>query len=256
MNIRKLFYKIFPALNSKHNIIILGSGRSGTSITGELFEYLPEYEYMFESQLVNFPPHSIIDENKQLVIKLPKGGERISEGLAFDLDELLSKFKNPIKIIWIVRNPLDTICSLKPGIEDNWSHYPRPPHYKELLDKPWYIKGAYHWDYINSRGYETVQDYGPILIIKYEDLLKNTKRTVSRILKFVNSPMNIADLSKYIDRITNHTKGSYQAKFQVQWFRKDHNKRINRYKENMKHEEIVQSNKIVKDTARTFGYSI
>ena len=241
-----------PLTKKNCNIVILGCGRSGTSILGELFEYLPEFNYLFELFL-----DKIVENlnNKRVCIKVPKGGKTLTKGLACDMNELLNILGKDIKIIWIVRNPLDTICSLKPGIEDNWSHNPKPPNYQKLLNQPWHIKCAYHWNYINSVGFKIASNYGPFLIVKYEDLITKPQRTISQILDFIKSKDHKIDILPYIAKLQNKTSDSYHAKYQTHWFRNDHRTRINRYKENMTEKEISETYGIIKETSSNFGYS-
>lgn len=245
--LKKLFKK-----DKNSNIIILGSGRSGTSILGELFGYLPAFNYLFEPLLEDIPNHP---NDKRICIKVPKGGKSLTKGLACDMDELVNILGKNTKIIWIIRNPLDTICSLKPGIEDNWNHNPKPPNYKKIFNKPWHIKCAHHWNYINSVGFKSASIYGPILIVRYEDLIIESKETISQILAFISSKTSIEDLTLYMEKLQNNTSHSYHAKFQIHWFRNNHKTRINRYKENMTEKEISETYAIIKKTASNFGYS-
>ena len=104
------------------SVMILGCGRSGTSIFGELFEQLPDYLYRSE------PPFTdVIDDDfaSPLAFKIPRESEGFSPdpGLSFPLAALLRK-RPVMRFFWIVRHPLDTVCSLRVGIGKNWGHHP------------------------------------------------------------------------------------------------------------------------------------
>jgi hypothetical protein len=239
--------------DTPNNVVILGCGRSGTSILGELFEHLPEYKYLFEPQLSEIKEYKK-DHKSIIACKVPKGGSRLTEGLACDMNELLEILGSNTKIIWIVRNPLDTICSLRPGIEDNWNHNPRPPDYLELLNKPWHIKCSYHWNFINKNGFKSANKFGKVLVLKYEDFINNPTQSIQIVLDYINSKTPLNNLDKYTKLIRNSTKNSYHAKFQVHWFRNNHSSRIGRYKENMSEKEINESLMIVNKTKDQFFY--
>jgi len=238
--------------NKKGDIVILGCGRSGTSILGELFEHLPSFNYFFEPYIIQIVANYFQNRKKRIAVKVPKGGVFLTKGLSCNMNLLKKNLKKNTKIIWIVRNPLDTICSLRPGIEKDWSHNPKPPNYKGLLDEPWHIKCSHHWKYINNVGFKSAKKYGDPLVVKYEDLLNNTSKTVSEILEFIDSDYTTKDLQEYISLISNKTEGSYQAKLQKKWYKDNHKKRIGRYKENMSEKEVDEALEIVRNTSKNF----
>ena len=111
--------------NQAHHVLILGCGRSGTSIFGEFFQHLSPYTYYSE------PPYADLkkyDYSQSIAIKVPNVSDGFlpTEGLSFPLADLLETIPQPMSIFWQVRHPLDTICSLKVGIAKNWGHHPRP----------------------------------------------------------------------------------------------------------------------------------
>lgn len=236
-------------------VIILGCGRSGTSIIGEVFEHLTEFDYLFESHF-----HEIRDQVKEgkpqrLAIKVPKGGMHLSPGLACDMDELLAILNARIKIVWIVRNPLDTVCSLKPGIELGWRHNPRPPDYESFLGMPWHIQCAHHWSYINSTGYESARRYSEILVIRYEDFVRQPEKHVRRLLAFIGSKYSHSAMRPYLERVGDAIEGRYHAKRQSVWFRPNHSTCVNRYLENTTRNEQMEIWNIVSPAAAAFGYT-
>ncbi|MCA9349297.1 sulfotransferase domain-containing protein [Candidatus Saccharibacteria bacterium] len=162
-----------------HNVLILGCGRSGTSIFGELFESNYFFDYMFE------PSVNDVLQNKpgicrRTAAKVPKSsGKDNSPGLSINLEEFHKKTKADYKYIFIVRHPLDTICSLKPGIAENWSHNPKPPNYRYLQkNKSLAECCAFHWDHINRAGLDSMLSIAGkdnVLIVKYEEFVNNPK---------------------------------------------------------------------------------
>ena len=112
-------------------VMVLGCGRSGTSIFGELFDHLSIYTYRSE------PPFADVvdaDFSSPLAFKVPRESEGFAPdtGLSFPLARLRSAAPR-MRFFWIVRHPLDAICSLKVGIGKNWGHHPRPPDWEEWL---------------------------------------------------------------------------------------------------------------------------
>ena len=93
--------------NTVHHVVILGCGRSGTSIFGELFEHLEPYTYFSEPFF--------------------------AELLEFD-------FSRPIAV----------------KVND-WGHHPKPPDWRDWLERPLIERCAHHWNYINSLGYKKIR---------------------------------------------------------------------------------------------------
>jgi hypothetical protein len=102
-------------------VMILGCGRSGTSIFGELFEHLPDYQYRSEPAFADVVD---ADYTSPLAFKVPRESEGFSPdpGQSFPLAALMRN-RPDMRLFWIVRHPLDAICSLRVGIAKNW----RPP---------------------------------------------------------------------------------------------------------------------------------
>ena len=125
-------------------VLLLGCGRSGTSIFGELFDGLGGYEYTSEPNFID----TLRTFGASKAIKVPTESEGYAAdlGLSFPLDVLLSRFPNTV-VFWIVRHPFDAICSLRIGIRNNWGHHPRPPDWRSWLDKPLIEQCSHHWAY-------------------------------------------------------------------------------------------------------------
>ena len=153
--------------------MVLGCGRSGTSIFGELFDDIPAYRYYSEPPFVEL---TSFDYSTPIAVKVPteSPGYRPSAGLSFPVDELLSVLPEPRRFFWIVRHPLDAICSLRVGIEQNWGHHPKPPDWREWLEKPLLERCAHHWNHINSVGFEQVRDL--VTVVKFEEMIRDPRR--------------------------------------------------------------------------------
>lgn len=261
-----------------NHVIIFGCGRSGTSILGELFEEMDEYSYLFEADVLDIENFEF-NGPKLLASKVPKIRARnftlyikpllrnllapkkvhkaLSPGLTVNLEWLIKTLPCNYKFIFIARHPLDTICSLKPGIEAGWSHNPRPLDYKKYLKAPLVERCARHWQYINDVGFKTLTERNEVLIVLYENLVLNTRDTVQRILNYIEmTDYSISKLASYIEKVQDKTKDSYQAKKQIRWYRDDHITRINRWKNDLTKDEAESAWKIVGSTAKQFGYKL
>ncbi len=108
----KAWHFCFGPVAVPHHVVILGCGRSGTSIFGELFEHLPDYRYYSEPPLASL---ATLDYSAPVAMKVPRESEgfHCSPGLSFPLDTLLAIIPAPRTIYWQLRHPLDTICSLR-----------------------------------------------------------------------------------------------------------------------------------------------
>ena len=237
------------------NVVILGCGRSGTSIFGELFEYLPLYRYYFEPQ---FDELRAIDfDAGPIAVKVPKlpPGQRMTPGLPFLLEDLLATVPEPRVFFWQVRHPLDAICSLRPGIGENWSHNPKPPDYRDWQSQPLIMQCARHWQYINEVGYRAVKDMA--VVMHYGDLVADPHhfmRTVcdkAGVLAFDHAHA----IEAWAATVGNSkSPTSYEAKRQVHWFRQDHVTRVERWRENLSLADIAMIWPIVETAAEMHGY--
>jgi hypothetical protein len=239
--------------------IILGCGRSGSSIFGELFERLPGYRYYFEPHFEAWPEMDFA--RFSIAIKIPKAmGMPTTPGLPFDLDALLARVPKPRAVFWQVRHPLDSVCSLRPGIEANWAHNPRPPEWQALLTRPWYERCARHWAYINSAGYDAVRRLPDFALVnRYEDMVKDPEKTARNVcaqLQLSGTEVEHA-AAEWAKHISNRKAAdSYEAKGQGHWSRTDHTVRIERWKQNLTAYEVKQVLSMVSKTATTFGYNL
>ena len=164
--------------NFLHHVIILGCGRSGTSIFGELFEHLAPYTYYSEP---SFAELLEVDFTRPVAVKVPKESPDFlpTPGLSFPLSTLLTEIPNPKSLYWQVRHPLDTVCSLRVGISNDWGHHPNPPDWRDWLECPLAERCAHHWNFINSFGYEQVRAL--VRVKKFEDMIHAPRQFANAI---------------------------------------------------------------------------
>jgi hypothetical protein len=242
--------------SSLSHVCILGCGRSGTSIFGELFEHLPSYTYHSE------PPFEDVlqyDYSKTIAIKVPREsfGYEPDTGLSFPLNTFLQAFPEPRQLYWIVRHPLDAICSLKVGISKNWGHHPQPPDWRDWLSEPLVKQCAYHWNYLNTRGYNSVKHL--VKIKHFEDLILNPLPFAQTICEElgVDQDMYLQEIQAWSNRVQNSNNAQFiEAKTSSAYSTQDHSVRVERWRENMTSEEYEWVKPMVVDTAARFGYEL
>ena len=200
------------------HVVILGCGRSGTSIFGELFESLPSYRGSYHFEPAFDELRSIDFTSGHVAIKVPKvaTGHRMTPGLPFLLEDLLAIVPEPRVIFWQVRHPLDTICSLRPGITADWSHNPKPPDWMEWQKRPIIMQCARHWQHINEAGYLAVRDIATVM--HYEDLVCDPHYFARQVCD--KAGINMVESAEAIEawaaRVGNtKSPDSYEAKRQV-----------------------------------------
>lgn len=235
-------------------VLILGCGRSGTSIFGELFASLDGYEYLSE------PAFSEVTSRfcEGMAIKVPAESAEFpaDPGLSFPLKVLLD-VSPTTRIFWIVRHPLDTISSLRIGIGQDWKHHPRPPDWQEWLDKSLIERCAHHWNHINSTGFDAVRETATL--VRFEDMIENPARFAETAIAAVGSGLSghHGSIEKWADRVqdTNNEK-FIEAQTSRNHSRPDHSVRIGRWRENLSAEDVNTAISIVSDTNERFGYNL
>lgn len=239
-----------------HHVVILGCGRSGTSIFGELFEHLSAYTYLSEPV---FGEYLESDFNRPMATKVPAEDAKFESvpGLSFPLERLLADVPGPIRFYWIVRHPLDAICSLRPGIANNWGHHPRPPDWQDWLSRPLLERCAHHWNYLNSVGYSAIAYLATVK--RFEDMIRNPRVFANGIGEEVGlkAPENNDELSQWAQRVQDTNNEHFvEAKTSRNYSRPDHTKRVSRWTENLTPGEVEALTPIVLQTARQFGYDL
>ena len=237
-----------------HHVIILGCGRSGTSIFGELFEHLPDYTYYSEPP---FAALATLDYSSPVAVKVPKesAGFPPPPGLSFPLAQLLATVPEPRTIYWQIRHPLDTICSLRVGIARDWGHHPKPPDWQSWLARPLVERCAHHWDYVNSVGLATVEDH--VTVSRFEDMLANPRAFAEWVGQQVelDTSRYAAALDAWAQRVQNTNNARFvEAKTSREYSRSDHTVKIDRWKENLGEENLTRVVPIIRKTAEQNGY--
>lgn len=235
--------------------MILGCGRSGTSIFGELFEHLADYNYHSEPL---FADVMNADFSVPLAFKVPHESEAFEPdpGLSFPLAAMLRRAPG-MKYFWIVRHPLDVVCSLRVGIAQDWGHHPRPPDWQDWLNRPLIDRCAYHWAFLNSVGFAQVTKIATV--VRFEDMISDPDAFAQNICQVLglNRLEQGATLGQWARRVqdTNNTN-FIEAKTSRAYSVSDHSVRVGRWRENLTSEEVARVRPIVAEIGSSFGYSI
>ena len=239
---------------NKH-VLILGCGRSGTSIFGELFQHLLPYSYLSEPPFIEVLEQ---DASQPLAIKVPRESDDFppDKGLSFPLSVLIKKL-SPLQIFWQVRHPLDTVCSLKVGISRNWGHHPRPVDWQQWLNRPLIEQCAHHWNYINTVGFAQVANYATIT--RFEEMLDNPMAFAQSVGRKVN--LNLLEseepLQQWAIRVQNKNNENFdEATTSREYSTSDHTVKVERWRENLSEKEIRQVIPIVAEAAQQFSYDL
>jgi hypothetical protein len=236
-------------------VMILGCGRSGTSIFGELFEQIPLYEYRSE------PPFEDVmaaDYDRPQAFKVPRDSDRFGRpqpGLSFPLDAMRG-LRPDMRFFWIVRHPLDAISSLRIGIAQNWGHHPRPPDWQDWLGRPLVEQCAHHWAFLNTAGYRQVK--GVARVVKFEDMIGDPRGFAASICRSLGlDPADFeGDLAAWSDRVQDSNNEKFvEAETSRGYSRPDHSRRVGRWRENLSAEDVDRAWPIVAEAAAQFDYT-
>jgi len=238
------------------HVIILGCGRSGTSIFGEFFQHLSTYTYYSEPPFEDLKGY---DYTQSIAVKVPRESPDCppTAGLSFPLDMLDAYVPYPRILFWQVRHPLDAICSLKVGISRNWGHHPRPPDWRDWRAKPLVVQCAYHWNYINSIGFEKVADR--VHISTFEKLVLNPQVFARWLCQKVEIDVEKEQgaIRQWCQRVQNTNHPHFvEAMTSRPYSTKDHSVRVGRWRENMTMEEYKLVLPLLQETAGRFGYQL
>ena len=242
-------------MNRPAHAVVLGCGRSGTSIFGELFRHIPGYSYISE------PPFGALrgyDYTTPVAVKVPRpaDGQPVSPGLPFLVDELLAAIPEPRRIFWLVRHPLDTICSLRVGIGKNWGHHPRPPDWESWLSEPLLRRCAHHWLHMNTAGYGSIRHLATV--IRFEDMIRDPLGVARRTGESAGIDVAASDrqLRGWAKRVRNENNKDFdEAETSKSYSRPDHATKIDRWRENLSEDEATDLIPLVGATAVQFGYA-
>lgn len=244
--------------------LILGCGRSGTSIFGELFEALPGYRYWSEPALGDLPTPAVrslglgpIAHADALAVKVPRSGLRgdAPAGLPEPLDRMVGQLAAPVVVFWIVRHPLDAICSLRPGIGDGWAHHPRPPDWEAWEDQPLVERCAHHWATINGAGFEATG--GAATVVRFEDLIADPAAFARHVAALVGADATAPAVAAWAARVRDRNDEHFvEAQTSRRHSRPDHERRVGRWQEDLSADEVSAVVPIVATAATTFGYDL
>jgi hypothetical protein len=230
--------------------LLFGCPRSGTSILGELFEHVPGYQFYFEPSMTAVK--RLDHDTWEWALKNPIGPKPWTPGLACDLDELRGSVPHPMSV-FIVRHPLDVICSMRPSMETELRHGPTPPDAEELTDP--LDRGMAVWNWVNGPGYTVIKERRDVHLVKFEDLVREPVEESLKILNHVGRFPTADSIKQYTSLLSNRT-GGYEAKHQDKWVTQDHELRIGRWRSQLSEEEVSRCWPQVSEIAREFGYKI
>jgi hypothetical protein len=241
---------------SPAHVVVLGCGRSGTSIVGELLEDLGVHEYHSEPA---FEALAGLDWTRPQAIKVPREPTNgpVTPGLSVDLATLLAVVPEPRLVIWQVRHPLDAICSLRVGIGDGWTHHPRPPDWQEWVNRPLLDRCAHHWCHINGAGYDAVAEVATVH--RFEDMIANPADDALAVGAMVGVDTKVpsirAGLDAWARRVQDTNNDQFvEAQTSRRLSRPDHIHRVERWRENLTPDEVDHLWPIVAPLATRFGY--
>ncbi len=238
------------------NTLILGCGRSGTSIFGELFESLPGFTY-FSEPLISEIASVVVDH--PIAVKVPREtpGVVAPIGSSIDVNDLFAVCEGPFVVFWQVRHPLDAVCSLRIGIEQNWGHHPRPPDWLAWQARPLIERCAHHWAVINESGYAQVRQHA--LVNRFEDMITDPLACAIRAVQAVGvNPDEVTEaLATWARRVQDTNNENFvEAQTSRRHSRADHRHKVNRWRENLSPDEVETILPLVADAAATFGYEL
>lgn len=233
--------------------MILGCGRSGTSIFGELFDGLAGYAYTSEPHFADLL-HA--DFTRPRAFKVPRESEGLpaKPGLSFPLGALLTKAPHT-KFFWIVRDPLDAICSLRVGISHGWGHHPRPPDWRAWLGRPLVERCAHHWAFLNHAGYAQIADLATVA--RFETMLREPRSFARSVCAQVgvDPDQESAAVEAWAARVQNTNSPAFvEAITSRGYSRPDHEVRVGRWRQNLTDEEVDRAWPIAEKAAKAFGY--
>ena len=237
------------------NVVILGCGRSGTSIFGELFEAIPGYTYESEPYLADVA----LPERGAVAVKVPRtpAGSTPPLGSPVALADLADAIPAPRVVFWQVRHPLDAICSLRVGIADDWGHHPRPPDWQEWLHRPLVERCAHHWATINGPGYDLVADVAHVN--RFEAMLLDPPACAESTMRRLGIDPSAGGpaVDAWSDRVQDTDNERFiEAVTSRRRSRPDHDRRIDRWRDNLTPSEVASVLPIVASGAATFGYDL
>lgn len=236
------------------NVVLWGCPRSGTSLLLELFEALgwstyfePGMDFVTDSLL----PEAVSRNNRPWAIKNPidVGGYR-TPGLTCSLRDLRAAVGTNYVSIWLVRHPLDTVCSLRKGL-DKWRHQPLPADYLKLSNTRVDERGVGVWMHVNGRGLQAAK---PDTIVRYEDLLSRPDETIATLAEIVGEAFPRTIINAYTKRISA-VSGVNEAAHQSRWTM-PHGQHAGRWRTDMNFDQVEYAVRTLGSLPADFGYAL
>lgn len=236
------------------NGLILGCGRSGTSIFGELFATFPRVRYVSEPYLSDLDGDV---DGSSIVLKVPRtpDGTTAPSGCSVELDDVRATVGDPLVVWWQVRHPLDAVCSLRVGIDQGWAHHPRPLDWQDWLERPLLERCAHHWAVINGDGFDLVSDVA--LVNRFEEMIRDPRACgMGAAASLGVAPHELGDeFDGWVDRVQDTNNERFvEAETSRRHSRPDHSRRVGRWRENLTAAEVDVVWPLVADAAARFGY--
>ena len=136
-----------------------------------------------------------------------------------------------MKYFWVVRHPLDAICSLRVGISQEWGHHPKPPDWEVWLRRPLIQQCAHHWAFLNTFGFEQVSAFATI--IKFENMISEPNAVAKSVCKVLALNFHTLEtsLSQWADRVQDTNNDEFvEAETSRAYSRLDHSVRVGRWR--------------------------
>lgn len=195
----------------KYFLLFLGKGRCGSSLCAGLINCHPnavvlnqkefiDFEFQTQKQLFDFILESVDDNQyiwpqykkddhywirhyeKLKIIGTKRQGTLVKSFSDFQrLDELKSKLKIPIKFIHVHRNPYDNIATI--------FNETQKPKLVRLGQNMKSINRAINYYFSGIEMAHAVMKREDSLNVKHEDLVRDTRKTLTNILTFLELPI-------------------------------------------------------------------
>ncbi len=232
--------------------MVLGCGRSGTSIFGELFGAISTYAYRSEP---SFDLVMASDFSTPQAFKVPRESlhHPAPPGLSFPLDAFLSVAPDAA-IFWIVRHPLDAIASLRVGIGRDWGHHPRPPDWRAWLARPLIERCAHHWSFLNGTGFS--QTGGRAHVMRFEAMIADPELFATEACETagIDPLAQRADISSWTRRVRDEYDRNLEAATSRAYSENRTRRRLDRWREDLSAEDLDAALPIIAPVAASFGY--
>lgn len=256
-------------------VIVTGCSRSGTSILAEVLAQHPDVEHIWEPKDAwigcaaspgldyRYTEANIGPGTQQCVLTVLDKHSKTDKPVRLVKDPRLALMGRwllgilpEVKVICIVRNGYDNVCSLRPGIKKGWNHEKIPGWwlYNADADLTLEQKCAVHWSTVNGAMLADLGKEGRACWVYYERLVKTPQESIAMICEWLGWQAH-EDVLSYAGRITDDVAGSYQPEFQKKmWFVDDHSVRIGRWQENLTESQLGLIAPIIGPLMVAFGY--